>query len=267
MYIKNKKVLILGHRGMVGHMIYAYLNRKDYTVITADELIGYRFNLLNHLTALEEKINLTPVKYIINCIGLLIKNSNENPINAIKINSLFPHQLVKIADETDAQVIHLSTDCYMDDNVYGRSKRAGEINYLNHLAIRTSVIGPEIKKGGGLFEWFMRQENETNGYANVIWDGITTLELAKFIDWYMQTEDKLYGIKNLRSSKAISKYDLLRLIKKTYKKNIKINKVTDIVEDKTEKNDFLEYKIPTYKWMIKELLEFSAVYMNYEHLR
>ena len=260
MYKRNKmRILILGHRGMAGHIVYNYLkNKKDFDVISVDELLGFKFDVLKHLSDLEEKLEVNPIDYIVNCIGLLVKKCEENQVNTIKINSLFPHQLVKIADKTGAQIIHLSTDCYMDDNAYGRSKRAGEINYPTHLTIRTSMIGPELKKDGvGLFEWFMRQKGEINGYTKVMWDGITTLELAKFIDWYIKKEDKKFGIKNLRSSQPISKYDLLDLIKEIYKKDIKINRSDEIEGDKTEKNDFLDYKIPTYKQMIKEMFEFQ----------
>lgn len=253
------RILVLGHRGMAGHIVYDYLsNKSEFEAISADELLGYRFDLLKHLNRLEEILKVNHVDYIINCIGLLKKRCNEEPINAIKINSLFPHQLVKIADEIGAHVIHLSTDCYMDDDAYGRSKRAGEIDYSSHLTIRTSIIGPELKRDGeGLFEWFMRQEGEINGYTNVIWDGITTLEVAKFIYFYINADDKLYGIKNLRSTQKTSKYDLLQLIQETYKKPIQINRFNSIKENKTASNDFMEYKIPPYEQMIQELFEYS----------
>lgn len=258
------RILLLGHRGMAGHIIYDYLKSKEnYKVVSADELLGFKFNALKHINDLKEKLEVNPVDYIINCIGLLVKKCEENPVDAIKINSLFPHELVTIVDKIGAQFIHLSTDCYLDDNVYGRSKRAGEINYPNHLTIRTSIIGPELKKDGvGLFAWFMRQKGEVKGYTNVMWDGITTLELAKFIGWYIQKRNKKYGIKNLRSSQPISKYDLLKLIKKIYGKNIKINKLyVPGVKDKTAKNEFLDYKIPTYEQMIKEMFEFQKNFL------
>lgn len=253
------KILLLGHRGMAGHMIYDYLsNRTHFEVLNADELLGYKFNAIANLDELENKLKVNPVDCIINCIGLLKKKCDQDPINAIKINSLLPHQLVKIADEIDAQVIHLSTDCYMDDDVYGRSKRAGEINYPTHLTIRTSIIGPELKRDGeGLFAWFMRQEGEINGYTNVIWDGVTTLELAKFIDFYLNSTNKLHGIKNLRSMQKISKYDLLEFINKIYNKQVHINRFNDVHGNKTEKNDFAEYTIPPYNQMIKEMFEYS----------
>lgn len=252
------KILVLGHRGMAGHMVYDYLsNKAEFETVIADEIIRYKFEVVKHLDDLEDKLKAVPVDYIINCIGLLKNRCNEGPINAIKINSLFPHQLVKIADEIGAQVIHLSTDCYMDDDIYGRSKRAGEIDYPTHLTIRTSIIGPELKRDGeGLFEWFMRQEGEINGYTNVIWDGITTLELAKFICFYINADDKIYRIKNLRSTQKISKYDLLELIQKIYKKPIKINRFNSIKENKTVSNDFMECTIPPYEQMIKELSEY-----------
>lgn len=258
------KILVLGHRGMAGHMIHDYLrNKSELKVIDADNLLGYKFNATTDLDSIEDKLKVDHVDYIINCVGLLKNKCSNDPINAIKINSLFPHQLVKIANKIGAHVIHLSTDCYMDDDVYGRSKSAGEIDYPSHITIRTSIIGPELKRDGeGLFEWFMRQEGEINGYANVIWDGITTLELAKFIYFYITTDAKVYGIKNLRSTQKTSKYDLLVLVKLNYKKSIKINRFNDVKENKTEDSDFLEYKIPPYGQMIRELFEQSIIQIN-----
>ena len=56
------------------------------------------------------------------------------------------------------------------------------INYKNSLTIRTSIIGPEIRTTKtGLFNWFLNTENKLYGYTNVIWSGLTTLELSKFI--------------------------------------------------------------------------------------
>lgn len=252
------KILVLGHRGMAGHVLSDFLSKNsDFNIVNSDELIKNKFNLLTDINQLHEILKEKPVNYIVNCIGLLKKKCAENPVNAIKINSLFPYQLVQIANEINAQVIHLSTDCYMDNDVYGRSKRAGEINYDNHLTIRTSIIGPELKKNGeGLFSWFMSQTDTIDGYTNVLWDGITTLELAKFIQSYILNENKLYGIKNLRSDTPISKYSLLQLMNSIYEKNIDIRKFDNEYSDKTEKNEFIQYKIPSYQTMIQELHDY-----------
>src|SRR5690606_27782525 len=93
-------------------------------------------------------------------------------------------------------LIHISTDCvfsgkkgdYIEtdqkdgSSVYAQSKSLGEITGDNILTIRTSIIGPELKNNGiGLFHWFMSQQGQIQGYSNVFWNGVTTLELAKVI--------------------------------------------------------------------------------------
>ena len=80
--------------------------------------------------------------------------------------------LKKLSDEIGAKLIHISTDCVFSgnkgnytendfrdaDDVYGRSKALGEVVNEKDLTIRTSIIGPELKKNGeGLFHWFMNQ--------------------------------------------------------------------------------------------------------------
>ena len=36
---------------------------------------------------------------------------------------------------------------------------------MKDLTIRSSIVGPELKTNGeGLFDWFVRQKNEINGF-------------------------------------------------------------------------------------------------------
>jgi len=230
------RIVILGAKGMAGHMINLFLKEN-----TSDEIIPLsrnEFNVENNWQEVLSNLNSEKkIDIIINSIGILKKNASENPIQAIKINSLFPHELVKFADVKGIKIIHLSTDCYNDLDVYGRSKRSGEINYPNHLTIRTSIIGPELKSNGsGLFHWFMMQKEDTQGFINHYWDGITTLELAKQIKRILQNKDFINGIKEIRSASPISKYVLLLALNKVFRKNLNIiKKETDII-DKTNSN-------------------------------
>ena len=48
---------------------------------------------------------------VVNCVGVLIKGSRENPANAIYINAYFPHSLKKVCDKIDSKLIDVSTDC------------------------------------------------------------------------------------------------------------------------------------------------------------
>ena len=45
-------------------------------------------------------------------------------------------------------------------------------------SIRTSIIGPELKKKRGLFHWFM-QQHKCEGYATAIWGGIDNFRIGK----------------------------------------------------------------------------------------
>ena len=48
---------------------------------------------------------------IVNCIGLLQRDCDDNIYNAIKINALLPHFLVKVTKNMKTKIVHLSTDC------------------------------------------------------------------------------------------------------------------------------------------------------------
>ena len=87
-----------------------------------------------------------------------------------------------------------------------------------------SIIGPEpYGPKCSLLEWFLKQNAPVNGYKNHIWNGITTLELAKYIVHIIETNQLEYNIRHLYSSDNITKYDLLLLISKIFNKTLEIN--------------------------------------------
>jgi len=225
----KKKVLILGSTGMLGHVVFSYLNHRNqfelYDIVYRNKLRNE--SILCDITDIEQvkkQIHQIKPDYIINCIGILIKGSTTNPANAIFINSYFPHLLVQIADELNSKLIHISTDCVFSgkkgsytetdfrdaDDTYGRSKALGEVFSERHLTLRTSIIGPEIKKHGeGLFHWFMQQSGEIKGYTNVFWGGVTTLQLAKCIE--QSINQNYIGLLHVTNGERISKFDLINL--------------------------------------------------------
>jgi dTDP-4-dehydrorhamnose reductase len=82
-----------------------------------------------------------------------------------------------------------------------------------------SIIGPEIKGNGtGLLNWIITSpDKELNGWENAWWNGITTLQLAKCIEIYIQNPI-ISGIYNLVNNDVkINKYDLLCKVNKIYK--------------------------------------------------
>jgi dTDP-4-dehydrorhamnose reductase len=287
--MQKKKILILGSTGMAGHMIFHYLDSLGQYDITD---VSYRTQLtdqsilldIKNKSALESLVAQIKPDFIINCIGILIKGSADTE-NAIYVNAYFPHLLKKAADLIGAKVIHLSTDCvfsgkagnyeeqsFKDANdVYGRSKALGEIDEKNHLTIRTSIIGPEIKASGeGLFHWFMNQTGTITGFTNAIWGGVTTLELAKAIAFFIETNDAS-GIVHLTNGIDIAKYDLLNLIKNTWqKKNIEIKEGQGLknINKSLRKSEVFKYQVPNYHQMLQEQYEWMtnnrSLYPNYD---
>ena len=222
--------------------------------------------------------------YVINCIGILNQDAENNKELAVFINSFLPRYLEKITNNTKTQIIHISTDCVFSgkkgnyseydfkdgDNIYSRSKALGEIINHKDLTLRTSIIGPDLKKKGiGLFNWFMLNHEDMNGYKNAIWTGVSTITLAKAI--YKATQTKLVGIYNLVNNKKISKYELLNLFLQHSKKNkIKIIPFNSHKVDKSLINNRKDFKfnIPEYNQMVKEIFEwigkYKELYIHYK---
>lgn len=286
----NKTILVLGSTGMAGHMVYYYLeNKKKYNIVN----VSYKNKLTenSHIIDIKDNRELEQLilkvnpDFIINCIGILIRGSSDAE-NAIYINAYFPHFLKKIANKTNAKLIHISTDCVFSgrdgnykedsfkdaDDVYGRSKALGEINDPMHLTIRTSIIGPELKfNGEGLFHWFMTQHGEVTGFTNVFWGGITTFELAKAIEFFIDNQS-VSGIIHLTNGQQISKYDLLVLFKLIWNFQRVIIKEGESVKNINKslmKSSSFKFDVPTYENMLYELFKWMedhrSLYSNYTY--
>jgi dTDP-4-dehydrorhamnose reductase len=269
------KIMILGGKGMAGHMITAYFQQNPtynvfYTSRDPDDKDGIYLDVTNS-TELEKIIESIKPDITVNCIGILNDHASNNTKLAFQVNSLLPHQLAKLTERYHGKLIHISTDCvfsgtkgdYTENDVpdgtsfYAQSKQLGEIISDKHLTIRTSIIGPELKDNGiGLFLWFMKQKGKIKGYEKVLWNGVTTLELAKAVDAMIQ--NNVTGLYHLGSEEKVSKYTLLKLIQETFRKNdVEIIPDTEIVLDRSIKRtrtDF-QYLIPSYQEMLFELRE------------
>ena len=261
---------------MIGHQVFNYLKVKSvfelYNVSIRKKLQDDSFLLdARSEDTLVKYIESISPNYIINCIGILINGSNRDPENAIFLNSYLPHRLSRLADGINSKLIHMSTDCVfsgekgypyieIDDKdgngVYAKTKGLGEVISDKHLTIRTSVVGPELKSDGGeLFHWFMTQSGSISGYTRVIWSGVTTLELAKAVEWSINED--ITGLYHITNNLSISKCDLLELFKKHTKKDIEIIPVDGNKIDKSfvDTRKLINYKIPSYDKMIWDMVD------------
>ena len=238
-----KKILILGANGMLGHTLLAYLNDIEGAEVYFTSR-GSTVNFPNHyfleladFDSLKKIIATINPNYIVNCAGVLVSSSETNVQNAIEINALLPHKIIGFIRD-DQTLVQISTDCVFDGSkgwqdttvkpnpkdFYGMTKALGEIkNKNNCITLRTSIIGLEISNHRtGLIEWFINSKNrKVEGYKNVLWNGITTLDLSKVITEIIFSKEIYNGLLHISSKKCISKYELLQIINT----QLKISKV------------------------------------------
>lgn len=269
------KLLVLGGTGMAGHTISIYFKEAGYDVTALSRReVDYCKNIKKDITDFESlKKIITEGKYdaIINTIGILNQNAEDNKSSAIILNSYLPHFLCDITKNMETRIIHMSTDCVFSgktggytensfrdgESFYDRTKALGELENDKDLTFRNSVIGPDINKNGiGLFNWFMKQEGQVYGFTKAIWTGVTTLTLAKAMEQALK--EQLTGIYNLVNNETINKYELLKLFNKYMKENkIEILPSDKVSLDKSlinNRTDF-SFKVPSYDTMIAEMKE------------
>jgi dTDP-4-dehydrorhamnose reductase len=272
------KTIILGASGMLGHMLCYYFKKKRTAIISCSRSttnIDWLDGSLTRVPEYSKKYISDMIQHhrpckVINCVG--ITNINENIKEGYFINSELPLFISKILDQKDdgSQLIQISTNGvfsgkrgnYIESDIpdatdaYAQSKLKGEIVHSPHLTIRTSIIGTEKQSKKGLLEWFLNQKKDVNGYTEEKWNGVTTLECAKFIHWAI--DKKLSGLVHF-FSKKISKNDLLNIIKEVYEKKIEINPDSKIKSDRTLSTNRpdINYTVQSHHKMLVELKNIS----------
>lgn len=277
------KVLILGGTGMAGHTISIYFKEAGHDVTAfSRSKVDYCKNIngdIINFESLKNIINEGQYDAIINAIGILNQYAEDHKSKAVLLNSYLPHFLSDTTKEMKTRVIHMSTDCVFSgktggysetafrdgETFYDRSKALGELENNMDLTFRNSIIGPDMKEGGnGLFNWFMKQEGQINGFTKAIWTGVTTLTLAKAMEQALK--ENLIGLYNLVNNKTISKYELLKLFNKYMKRDqIEILPSDKLPVDKSLINNRTDFSfiVPSYEIMVDEMKEWID---NHEEL-
>lgn len=281
------KILVLGGAGMAGHTISLYLTETGHEVTAfSRRRVDYCKNINGDITDFDnfkKIINECQFDAIINAIGILNRDAERNKSNAVLINSYLPHFLSDATQNMKTKTIQLSTDCVFSgktggysetsfrdgETFYDRSKALGELENDKDLTFRTSIIGPDLsEKGIGLFNWFMTQEDQINGFTKVIWTGVTTLTLAKAMEQALN--ENLTGLYNLVNNETISKCNLIRIFNKYMKDDkLEIEPSDGFILDKSlinTRTDF-SFRVPSYEAMVEELKEWienhKALYRHY----
>ncbi len=198
--------------------------------------------------------------YLINCIGVtrqqpISTTGSGSDRDMIFVNTVFPRVLAEVVARYKQQEVrdrsfgstlssvvclHISTDCVFDGStasrgsgytetdkptekgLYGLTKALGEDPSLQ--IIRTSIIGESARNRELLLEWFKGMRGKSViGYTNHMWNGITCLELARFIiGKVVALHVEWRGVKHLFSAVPVSKCELLKLINEVYELGVTI---------------------------------------------
>jgi len=269
------KVLVLGATGMAGHTISIYFKEAGHNVTAfSRRKFEYSNNINGDITDFEflkKIIQEGAFDAVINAIGILNQDAEDNKSMAVLLNSYLPHYLSEITKDMKTKIIHMSTDCVFSgktggytetsfrDGVtfYDRSKALGELENDKDLTFRNSIIGPDMsEKGIGLFNWFMKQDGQVNGFTKAIWTGVTTITFAKAIE--QAIKENLTGLYNLVNNETISKYELLKLFNKYVKDGkIEILQSDKVSLDKSLINNRTDFSfiVPSYEAMVAEMKE------------
>lgn len=292
MYKPQKpRILILGANGMLGSTLFRVFS-SDENLVTFGTLrderktryfdSDLRQNLISNVymdddTSLLSAFSIARPDVVINCIGLIKQRPNaSNYIDALSINAVLPHRLAKFCTDLGARFIHFSTDCifsgkagkYVEDDLpdaqdlYGRSKFLGEVNYGDAVTFRISIIGHELDSKRSLVDWFLGQSAEIKGFRRAIFSGLPTIEVARVVKDLVIPNRELKGLYHL-SVDPISKLDLLQLVAKTYKKDIIITPDDTLVIDRSLRSDKFQ-KVAGYvpKPWTKLVKEMHADYLQ-----
>lgn len=230
---------------------------------------------MTNIESVKKAISISSPDVIINCIGLIKQLDTANdPLHAVPINTLLPHQLSAMCKNIGARLIHISTDCvfsgkkgnYLESDfadaydLYGRSKFLGEVHSSHAVTLRTSIIGHELTSKKSLICWFLDQHDTVKGFTNAIFSGLPTLELANIVHKVVLPHKTLSGLYHVATT-PINKFDLLNLVAKAYSKNIVIVPDNSIAIDRSlNAQRFAEatgYVAPQWELLIQKMHEFQ----------
>ena len=279
------KYFVIGCNSMVGHVVSLYLKEHNHEVIGYDDkpsdLISSICGSLYDLTKLRQMIDNGQFHAVVNCSAVINQLAEEKKSHATFVNAFLPHFFEEITSSSTTIIIHRSTDCVFSGqrgrydisdppdgmSFYAQSKTLGEINNEKDITIRTSLVGPERERDGcGLFNWFANQTGEVRGFANSIWTGITTIEFAREIEYFVN--QGAHGLFQCVPDKVISKYDLLKYFSTHLVGDRNVIRVENDYVDKSLLQNLGPYdlSIPDYEALFDDMFAWINAHKTlYEH--
>jgi dTDP-4-dehydrorhamnose reductase len=290
--VTTGRVLVFGGTGMLGHVVWRTFRERFDTFVTLRSRVSeYEpLGLFDRDRAIEQvdgydaesvarAFERVRPAVVVNCIGLVKQLAEANdPVASVTINALLPHRIAELCRRTGARLIQISTDCVFSgatgsyresdradaDDLYGRTKRLGEVTDGSALTIRTSIIGRELRSTTGLVEWMLsRRGGRVDGFTRAFFSGVTTMTLARVLAEIIERHASLSGLYHV-ASQRISKHDLLLRLNESFGAGITIVPSDRVAIDRSLDGSRFAgatgVSIPDWPAMIRELAADAARY-------
>lgn len=282
------RVLVLGITGMLGNAVFRVFRDGGWEVYGTARSEATRLSFpyasdriiagveVENVDSLTRALVRAKPDLVVNCVGVIKQlQSAKDPLVTIPINALLPHRLAGFCAIGGARLFHVSTDCVFSgrkgdyaetdapdaDDLYGRSKLLGEVDYPHAVTLRTSIIGHELHNGAnGLVGWFLSQSHAVKGYRRAVFSGLPTVTLAKIMRDVVVPRSNLHGLYHV-SAEPIDKLTLLRLVRDAYGRQTVITPDDSVVIDRSLNSErfrsTVDYMPPSWPELIHEMRAFG----------
>lgn len=221
------KYLITGANGQIGHQLAAQLRGKAEVLATVRQTL----DISNQKQVFETVNNFRP-DVIINAAAYTAVDKAESETDlAFAVNESGAKYLAQAANEVGAAILHISTDYVFDgkgetpyretdsaapQNVYGKSKLAGEIAVQaaceRHIILRTAWVFNE--KGGNFVKTMLRLGASRDSLGVVAdqfgaptYAGDIAAALIKIAEKIILGQSDKFGVYHFSGSPYVSWYD------------------------------------------------------------
>ena len=231
--MRKRRILITGASGLLGlnialeaakeHRVFGQvnsyrLNTTAFSVIQADLLVP---------GAILRLIEDTQPDWVIHCAALAnVDLCENNPQQAMQMNSEVPRELAQYVARGGARLIHVSTDAVFDGQkgeysekdapnplgVYARSKLAGELAVADAnpqaLIARVNLFGWSLTGKRSLAEFFynnLSRKKLCKGFTDVVFCPMLANDLG--LVFLKMLEAGLSGLYHAVGSQCLSKYE------------------------------------------------------------
>ena len=222
----TRSALVLGHRGMLGHVVCRYLSEQGHRVETLDDrcVAGRELEFVSAAVGLGTDA-------VVNCIGLA-----RGPWEDLaRVNGLLPELLAARLD--GRLLVQPGTDGVFSgrggpyargdrpdaEDPYGMSKRLGEscVALGPAVVLRCSLVGPEQGAPRSLLGWLRAQSGAVKGFSDQLWNGVTTLSWAKVCARALEGA-LAPGVHQVGTDAAVSKCELLELLSQVFELGVQV---------------------------------------------